>query len=101
MHVICYEDLHERPEETFGSLARFLRINATDDAIARAISAASFANLKAQEQESGFVEKAETTQTFFRSGAVGQWKAALTDAQRERIVESNAEVMQRFGYAID
>ena len=101
MHVIRYEDLHERPEETFDSVARFLQINATDDAIARAIRGASFANLKAQEQESGFVEKAETTQTFFRSGAVGQWKAALSDAQRERIVEVNAAVMQRFDYAID
>ena len=49
------------------------------------------------------MEKAETMQTFFRSGAIGQWKASLTDAQRQRIVEANAEaeVMQRFGYAID
>ena len=98
MHVVRYEDLHESAEKTFGEIARFLRIDATDTAIAKAIADASFTKLKAQEEASGFVEKAETTKTFFRSGAVGEWRETLTDAQRARIVAANAEVMQRFGY---
>ncbi|MDG2207974.1 MAG: sulfotransferase domain-containing protein [Pirellulales bacterium] len=98
MHVVRYEDLHERAQKTFAGIARFLRIDANKAAIAKAIADASFTKLKAQEEASGFVEKAETTKTFFRSGAVGEWKETLTDAQRARIVEANAEVMQRFDY---
>ena len=100
LHVVRYEDLHLNAEKTFGDIARFLRIKATTSALKKAIAGASFEKLKAQEEHAGFVEKAKTSKTFFRSGTSGQWKEVLSDAQRQRIVEANSEVMQRFGYRI-
>ena len=100
LHVIRYEDLHLNAEKTFGDIARFLRIEAKTSALKKAIAGASFEKLKAQEKHAGFVEKAKTSKTFFRSGTSGQWKEVLSDAQRQRIVEANLEVMQRFGYRI-
>ncbi len=98
LHVVRYEDLHTKAEKTFSDIARFLRIDAAAKNIKQAIAGASFQKLQSQEEHAGFVEKAKTAKTFFRSGTSGQWKEVLSDAQRKRIEDANGELMQKFDY---
>ncbi len=97
LHVVRYEDLSERPLETFGELAKFLVLNPPQERLMRAVSNSSFEALKAQEDERGFVERSQYSR-FFRSGRAGQWKDVLSDGQVKRIVSDHREQMERFGY---
>jgi len=97
LHVVRYEDMAEKPVETFGELAKFLGLNPPQERLMRAISNSSFEALKAQEDERGFVERSQYSR-FFRSGRAGQWKDVLSDEQVKRIVSDHREQMERFGY---
>jgi hypothetical protein len=99
LHVMRYEDMLEKPIETFSGLARFLRIAATRGAIESAIQASSFERLKEQEDEAGFRERPETAERFFREGRSGQWGEVLTRAQIDAVVSSHRDEMARFGYS--
>jgi aryl sulfotransferase len=98
VHLVRYEDLHERPFETFSALARFCGLPSDAPGVARAIGHSSFARLQAQEREQGFVEKPEKASAFFREGRANAWKGVLSDSQVELIVRRHAAVMRRFGY---
>ena len=87
-----------KPLETFAALAQFLRIGASRRRLHRAIEASSFERLREQERRSGFKEKPETAETFFREGRSGQWRETLCAEQVQAVVRANAEMMQRFGY---
>ncbi len=54
LYVMRYEDMLDRPRETFGALARFLLLKATPDEIDAAIAASSFDKLRKEEEELGF-----------------------------------------------
>jgi hypothetical protein len=97
--VLRYEDLLDDPVDGFGDVVRFL--GATPDAarLERAIAASGFATLAAQEQARGFAERpASAAAAFFRSGTAGQWRTALSPAQRRRIERDHAVQMRRFRY---
>jgi hypothetical protein len=98
LHVMRYEDMLDKPLETFGRLAAFLRLEPTRRQLEAAIEASSFDKLKEQEEEFGFKEKPETAEKFFREGKSGQWRETLTASQIERIVAANRPQMERFGY---
>lgn len=98
LHVMRYEDMLDKPFETFGRLAEFLRIAPTRERLEAAIAASSFDRLKEQEEATGFAEKPETSERFFRAGRAGQWRDRLTPEQVKAIVEPNREQMARFGY---
>jgi hypothetical protein len=100
LHVVRYEDLQDRPFETFTAVARFLDLSPPRERLDRAISNSSFGALKAQEEEHGFVERTEHTR-FFREGRAGVWRAALSEQQVARIVSDHREEMERFGYVPD
>ncbi len=98
LHVMRYEDMVERPEETFAALARFLRLEPGPDRFRRAIERASFAALRRQEEAGGFPEKPASAARFFREGRAGQWQEVLSDGQVRALIAAHREQMQRFGY---
>jgi len=100
LHVVRYEDMHERPLETFAGVARFLGLNPPPDRLERAVANSSFGALKAQEEERGFVERTEHTR-FFREGRTGTWKEVLSEQQVAQVVSDHREQMVRFGYVPD
>jgi hypothetical protein len=100
VHLIRYEDMLANPERVFGGLARFLRLQPSEEQLKRAVAKSSFAELRRQEDEHGFQERPDSAERFFREGRSGQWSEALTRAQVEAICRVHAPVMQRFGYLL-
>ena len=98
IYVMRYEDMLDEPQKTFGALARHLLLDATPSQVDLAIERSSFAKLKSLEDKTGFIEKPETAQRFFREGRAGQWKEILSRQQVDRIVKDHGEQMARFGY---
>ncbi|HWU03319.1 MAG TPA: sulfotransferase domain-containing protein [Novosphingobium sp.] len=98
LHVMRYEDMLEKPFETFSRLAGFLRLSVSKAQIEAAIAATSFEKVQAQEENTGFRERPETMPRFFREGRAGQWREVLTGAQIDAILAANSEQMARFGY---
>lgn len=98
LHVMRYEDMLEKPSETFGALARFLLLKPSAAELEAAIGEASFETLRRAEAEEGFVEKPPTAERFFREGRAGQWREALSGPQVARIADALAPQMARFGY---
>ena len=96
-HVVRYEDMTDKPLETFAGVARFLGLDPPASRLQRAIDHSSFEQLRSQEDESGFVERSQHSR-FFRSGRVGQWREILSDGQIRQIVSDQREQMERFGY---
>jgi aryl sulfotransferase len=96
--VMRYEDMKEKPVETFSMSAAFIGLNYSCDEIGAALNFVSFSRLKEQEEEKGFNEKSANTRSFFRKGIVGDWKNVLTREQVNRIIEAHGETMKRFGY---
>jgi aryl sulfotransferase len=96
--VLRYEDMKQRPAETFGRAVMFSGLEYTKEQIARALDLSSFEELQRQEKESGFREKSPSSDLFFRKGEVGSWRGELTEKQARQIVNDHREVMRRFGY---
>lgn len=101
--AVRYEDMTRTPLETFGQVARFVheRLTLPDpdpERIARAVRFSSFAELKRQEGEHGFVEKNERAALFFRKGQVGDWRESLNPDQVGQLIDAHRDVMIRFGY---
>lgn len=101
IYVMRYEDMLERPMETFGGLARHLLLPATREQLQLAIDRSSFDELKKQEEEEGYREKPDAAEKFFRKGKAGEWRHELTPAQVIQIVKDHHVQMQRFGYLTD
>ncbi len=98
LHVMRYEDMLEKPQATFGDLAKFLRIPAAPAAIKKAIKASSFDKLRKEEEEQGFIERPDTADRFFREGKAGQWRDTLSADQIKRLKDVLGPQMKRFGY---
>jgi len=98
IYVMRYEDMLVEPNRIFGGLARHLLLGAMPDQVAEAVGRSSFEKLKSQEEDTGFQEKSEKAERFFREGRSGQWKEVLSPMQVERIVNDHGEQMSRFGY---
>jgi hypothetical protein len=96
--VLRYEDLLDKPDKTFGKVARFVGIGTDRDRIDRAIRNASFASLAALEKRDGFVEVPTKGQHFFRAGRSNQWRERLSREQVQRVIAAQREQMQRFRY---
>ena len=104
MHVARYEDLLADPTAAFGAIVRFAgldRAGTSPDGsarLARAVRHAGFSRLRAQEEESGFIEKQPTAPSFFRAGVAGSWRQALAPRQVRALVDAHGPVMARLGY---
>jgi hypothetical protein len=96
--VVRYEDLQDKPNKAFGSVARLLGMDSDRRRVRRAIQFSSFRELKKQELAEGFAEKSPNSRHFFRKGTKNQWAEALSDEQVQKIVDRHREQMTRFGY---
>jgi hypothetical protein len=96
-HVVRYEDMFDKPLETFTGVARFLGLDPPPARVQRAIAHSSFEQLQSQEDEIGFVERSQHSR-FFRSGRIGQWREELSEDQIKQVVSDHREQMARFGY---
>src|SRR3546814_13573103 len=83
--VLRYEDMRVKPLKSFARVARYLRLPATKDRIARAVQFSSFEEVSRQERAAGFRERARADQVFFHSGRAGGWRDGLTPDQVARL----------------
>lgn len=98
VHVARYEDMQQKPVETFGDIVRFLGLEYEQERLDRAIRNSDFKLLQEMEQENGFKEKMQKCESFFWKGKIGNYRDFLSEKQVDRIVEYNYEVMKEFGY---
>lgn len=98
VYFIRYEDLKNKPLETFKNILNLIDYKASEIEIEKAIEACNFDRLKNQEIEFGFREKPKTSKRFFNQGKVDQWKEKLTISQIEIIKKFNEPMMREFGY---
>ena len=98
IYAMRYEDMLDKPAETFGKLCQHLLLNPTPSQLEKAIELSSFDRLQKLERDEGFVEKPKAAEKFFREGRSGQWREKLTDEQINRIISVHGEQMARFGY---
>lgn len=96
--TIRYEDMLNRPLQTFTEACRFLQLPADAGRIEKAIRFSSFNILSGQEAQHGFKERPIKTQRFFRQGKSGAWRDQLSAGQIQKIVADHHVVMRRFGY---
>ncbi len=98
VHFVRYEDLKEKPFETFSLAIKAAGLTYSPEVIQKAIDLTAFERLKAKEQQFGFKEKLDPTTDFFFKGQVGRWKEELTKDQVHKIRMFNEPMMRRFGY---
>jgi hypothetical protein len=98
LHVMRYEDMLARPEDTFGAALAFLQQPADSERVARAVRLCRFEALARQEAAQGFSERSSKSERFFRQGRAGGWRDVLSTAQAARVVADHGPVMARFGY---
>jgi hypothetical protein len=98
LHVVRYEDMLDKPAQTFAKVAKFLGLKPPKERLMKAIRFSSFKELSKQEEKTDFKERSVHAKKFFRSGKKDQWREHLTDEQVRRIVDTHREQMQRFGY---
>jgi hypothetical protein len=98
-HVMRYEDMLEKPSETFGGLVSFLGLPPERERLEKAISFSSFDELKGQEERVKFTEaREEDDHKFFRYGKTGHWRDALSGEQAAKLIDAHRDAMTRFGY---
>ncbi|AFK02406.1 sulfotransferase [Emticicia oligotrophica DSM 17448] len=98
VHFMRYEDMKERPFETFKAAVQAIGLDVSEEQIRFAINESQFEKLQKKEQEKGFIEKQNPSSTFFFKGQVGRWKEELSEEQIEKIRHYNEPMMRRFGY---
>jgi len=98
VHFVRYEDMLQKPVETFGGIIRFLGLEYEEERLERAICHSDFKQLQQMEQTNGFRERLQQTEQFFWKGKIGNYREYLSAEQIQRIVEYNFDTMKVFGY---
>ncbi|WP_071794812.1 sulfotransferase domain-containing protein [Francisella hispaniensis] len=93
-----YEDMVANPIKEFTKAIVFLGMELDQARLEKAVEFSSFENLKKQEQENGFQEKAPNAKSFFRKGKVSDYLEALTQEQIDQITQDHKEVMLKYGF---
>jgi hypothetical protein len=99
VHLMRYEDMLERPHDTFTDCVRFLGLEYDLSRVHAALEQSSFEKLRGQEQRHGFRERPGSAAVFFRSGSSGQWRNKLNIEQIARIGEQHGRMMRNLGYS--
>jgi hypothetical protein len=101
MHIMRYEDMTCRPEETFGAAVAFLGLTRDPEKIRIALNRSDLREMQRMEREHGFRERSPYATTFFGRGLIGGYRDVLTAQQIACIIEAHGPVMRRFGYLRD
>lgn len=96
--TIRYEDLVAAPLEGLGRVAAFCGRAASPEEVAVAVERTRFERLAEREAASGFLERPQGMERFFRAGRAGQWLEALSPSQIARIERDHGPMMERLGY---
>lgn len=96
--VVRYEDMLEKPEETFGSVLNALEMQHDLDRLIRAIEFSTFDEVSKQEEKQGFKEGSSKTERFFAQGKTGQWKTDLAPDLVNQVYRDHETVMKQYGY---
>lgn len=100
--VVRYEDLLSQPEASFRTVVQALGLAPDAPRLSRAIEFSHFDSMRAQEQQDGFKEKhMRADAPFFRRGQAGVWREEITAEQARKIMDTQGDVMKRFGYLDD
>lgn len=95
---VRYEDMLQKPLETFGTAVRFLDLEYNKERLQKAIIHSDFKLLQQMELEKGFGEKMQLCQSFFWKGKIGNYRDFLSQEQIDRITDYSYETMKEFGY---
>lgn len=98
VQLLRYEDMQADPAEAFGTALTFLGLDVDPATLARAVDAARFEALQAQEIASGFRERESREHLFFRRGQAGAWREDLSAEQADRVLADHHAMMHRLGY---
>jgi aryl sulfotransferase len=101
VHVMRYEDMKQKPEETFVQATRFAGLEHPSGKIRKALKYSDFKEMQYQEREKGFIEKSPDCGSFFYKGEVGTWRNLLNEKQVQTIINAHQKVMEQFGYLDD
>jgi hypothetical protein len=96
--IVRYEDLIGRPITVMKRVLSFIHHEASDEAIANAISHSSFDKLKQIEEKEGFVEQSSEGTVFFHTGRKGRWVDEMDPEVARKIEGDHGVVMRRLGY---
>ena len=98
VHAMRYEDMVDRPAETFAGAISFLGLPLDDARIQKALRFSSFEELQTQETKGGFREAPVGVDRFFRRGQPGSWADQLSVNEASTLVSDHEVVMRRLGY---
>jgi hypothetical protein len=96
--AVRYEDMLEKPTETFTAILKHLRQQVPPEQITEAIEISSFDKLKRLEETIGFRERAPNGEAFFATGKAGNWRTVLTPKQADAIENEHAKWMEFYHY---
>jgi len=96
--ILRYEDMKQKPIETFEKAVNFSMLEYGRDEIQKAIELSSFEGLQRQEKVNNFNERSPASNAFFRKGKIGSWREELNDRQVKQIISNHEDVMRRYGY---
>lgn len=96
--TVRYEDMLEKPMETFGAMLQLIGIPVDEDRLEKAIRFSSFDETVKQEKDSGFVEASPKSERFFAKGKSGQWRDGLEPALISKTRRWHRKVMKKYGY---
>ncbi len=90
---VRYERFHAQPEQETLRLLRHLGLDDGDNAVAACVAAGSFEKLSG-----GRRPGEEDPSSFFRKGAVGDWRRHFDDEARHRFEASAGALLRELGY---
>ncbi len=93
-----YEDLVAAPLQGLSPGGGVLRAGSVSEEVAVAVERTRFERLAEREAASGFLERPQGMERFFRAGRAGQWLEALSPSQIARIERDHGPMMERLGY---
>lgn len=103
--VLCvrYEDMLRDTYPCLKEIATFLDLKEADNdaLLRRTICQSEFKTLQTQEKRTGFSEKPEKSQSFFRSGRTGEGKERLSAELQDQIIKEHQKIMKELGYLPD
>ncbi|MEQ9673248.1 MAG: sulfotransferase domain-containing protein [Roseovarius indicus] len=96
--VLRYEDMLEKPEESFSKVLSHIGIPNDPARLDKAIRFSSFDELSKQEQDGGFVESSPMNERLFSMGKSGQWQSELSPEIVEQVKSDHHKYMKKYGY---